>query len=364
MAVQQSDMLATGSFLTENRGFQSLVGLYDLAGLSRADQIYLLKSADLPTAYLDSSTLEISSTLYFRLLADLLGFVRSQYSPSVLAFKVAASMHVSHFGILGLALQNVPNIQTAINLALEFRHLLAGSTRLTCLRMRDRLIMRYDPDFAGVVDRQDPVFEDLTQFSLIVDLVTATRFFEDLIGPSPGPCRIGFPFVAAEDIASAQHLFPCSVDFNQDHATLELPVDILALHPLRARPSAYKTYRALLQESLAGSQNGKDSIDHRVRELLMAHTPPLSRTEIAQTLAVSERSLSRSLMQAGTSYRELANGVMAQQATDLLRDKRRSVSEISDMLGYAEPAAFSRAFKESVGIAPSHWRATAKGPIA
>ena len=89
---------------------------------------------------------------------------------------------------------------------------------------------------------------------------------------------------------------------------------------------------------------------------LWAYTPPPGRGEVAELLATSERNLTRQLAAEGTSYSELLARVQSERAKNLLRNRALSVSEIGYRLGYAEPAAFSRAFTRWTGQSPLKWR--------
>jgi AraC-like DNA-binding protein len=45
-----------------------------------------------------------------------------------------------------------------------------------------------------------------------------------------------------------------------------------------------------------------------------------------------------------------------QVATQKLRSTSASLAQVADMVGYESEAAFSRAFKKAVGVAPATWR--------
>ena len=48
------------------------------------------------------------------------------------------------------------------------------------------------------------------------------------------------------------------------------------------------------------------------------------------------------------------------EAKRLLREEKLPVSKISDLLGYSSIHAFSRAFKNAVGLSPSEYRKSVK----
>jgi AraC-like DNA-binding protein len=66
---------------------------------------------------------------------------------------------------------------------------------------------------------------------------------------------------------------------------------------------------------------------------------------IAAHMNMSERSFQRKLSQHGESYRSVGTAIKKDLAFNLLRNTDAKVHSISDVLGYAEPSAFHRAFK-------------------
>lgn len=76
---------------------------------------------------------------------------------------------------------------------------------------------------------------------------------------------------------------------------------------------------------------------------------------VALELGTSERSLRRHLEQAGKSFRDLVQEQRLLRAKSLLSTGRTSVSDAAARLGYADAAAFCRAFREWTGISPMRY---------
>ncbi|SIM66750.1 transcriptional regulator [Mycobacteroides abscessus subsp. abscessus] len=74
--------------------------------------------------------------------------------------------------------------------------------------------------------------------------------------------------------------------------------------------------------------------------------------QVAASLHIGERTLHRRLAREGTSYRALLDEVRETLARELLRNGL-SVREVSDRLGYSEPAAFTHAYTRWRGMPPS-----------
>ena len=73
---------------------------------------------------------------------------------------------------------------------------------------------------------------------------------------------------------------------------------------------------------------------------------------VAARLGLSPRGVQRALAETGLSFATLRDAERFALATKLLRNRTMSVGEIASRLGYAETAAFSRAFRRYQGANP------------
>jgi AraC-like DNA-binding protein len=101
-------------------------------------------------------------------------------------------------------------------------------------------------------------------------------------------------------------------------------------------------------------------IKAKVRSKLMEMLPAGTANEykLANTLGLSPRSLQRKLKDEQTSYSELLEETRRQLGKQYLSDSRLSINEITYLLGFSEPASFSRAFKRWTGHSPTEYRNT------
>jgi len=77
---------------------------------------------------------------------------------------------------------------------------------------------------------------------------------------------------------------------------------------------------------------------------------------VAQDLAMSAKTLSRRLAKEGVNFQDVKRMAREQLAKFLLQETTNSLSEISFRLGYSELSAFSRAFRNWVGVTPHEFR--------
>lgn len=83
------------------------------------------------------------------------------------------------------------------------------------------------------------------------------------------------------------------------------------------------------------------------------HQP--TQDELAAIVNVSTSTLSRHLAAQGTTFRELANEIRHERACQWLREGQLRVADVAELLGYTNPANFTRAFKARAGVSPAQY---------
>jgi AraC-like DNA-binding protein len=83
---------------------------------------------------------------------------------------------------------------------------------------------------------------------------------------------------------------------------------------------------------------------------------PCTVTGIARLFALHPRTFSRHLADEGESFQRIADEVRFRIACDLLANNTMALGQITAVLMYSEPSAFTRAFRRWSGQSPSTWR--------
>lgn len=86
--------------------------------------------------------------------------------------------------------------------------------------------------------------------------------------------------------------------------------------------------------------------------------------EIVAVVGGSGATLRRRLAREATSYRDIKDSCRREVALDLLRRSDLPIEEIAARLDYCDSDAFRRAFRDWLGMSPSHYRVTASGYAA
>jgi AraC-like DNA-binding protein len=102
------------------------------------------------------------------------------------------------------------------------------------------------------------------------------------------------------------------------------------------------------------------SVRGRVESLLMPilHTGEVSMDRIARELGMSRQTLFRRLRAEGVTFEAVLDELRHRLAVHYLSGKKVSVNETAYLVGFSDPAPFSRAFKRWTGSSPRMLRAS------
>lgn len=110
---------------------------------------------------------------------------------------------------------------------------------------------------------------------------------------------------------------------------------------------------ALLKE-LASSNTVRGKVEALIMPIL--HTGEVSADTIAAKLNTSRQTLYRRLKDENTTFELVLDDLRHRMALDYIAAQRVSVNETAYLVGFSDPASFSRAFKRWTGKSPREYR--------
>ncbi|MBR6381358.1 MAG: response regulator [Lachnospiraceae bacterium] len=82
----------------------------------------------------------------------------------------------------------------------------------------------------------------------------------------------------------------------------------------------------------------------------------LTLTDVAEKVYVSHWHLSKLLNSTGKSFSDVLNEIRIEKAKELMEDSSLHIADISDRVGFADTAHFSRVFKKYTGMSANEYR--------
>lgn len=160
----------------------------------------------------------------------------------------------------------------------------------------------------------------------------------------------------------ADHI-PGPIEFGSDALLLKIPLDVCKVPNASANHENYMMALQQCEAMLAQLHPSEKTCQYQVQKMMLSHPPGvLSEEEAAAALFICKRTLARRLKLEGTSFRQLRDEILSQQAVGYLRDSRMSVEAMAELLNYHDSANFRRAFKRWFGMTPDEYRRRAAAP--
>lgn len=225
------------------------------------------------------------------------------------------------------------------------------------LGMQPRFALASEPDGLWLEDnRPDPNSTPELTETVFAQMVSGTRRFGDT------------PFVLAVEVTHAEpgyaheyeRVLGAPVNFGCARNRMRIDEDWLTRR-VEAQPKYAFAILARHADEMLAELDRLDSFAARVEQMLLAklHTGDVGIATMAAQLGLSRDTLYRRLKGEGVTYEGLVAAVRHRMALDYLAGDRVSVSETAYLLGFSDPAAFSRAFRRWTGRSPRDYRRAA-----
>ncbi len=162
----------------------------------------------------------------------------------------------------------------------------------------------------------------------------------------------------AEPVSRApyQTALACPLRFGCDNTRLLLSVEDL-LSPLPSSdPAMFAMHQRVIESRLQSL--GSAGTSRRVTEEIIGrlHLGEPRREDIAAGLAMADRTLQRRLHEEHTSFAQLLDDARCDLARKYLAEQRYSLSQVADLLGFADQNNFFRAARRWFGMPPGEYR--------
>ena len=257
---------------------------------------------------------------------------------------------VGNFGLLGLAMMTARTFGDAVAVGLQYSPV-SGS--LMDLELDDS-----EPGTLALVAKPRAPDDAILPF-LCEELFASTLMLcRGLVGPSFRPLRLELAYPAPAYAHEYEALFECEVRFDMPRNRELIDPAWLSRRLPAWNPVGAQQALALCRAQMPrGPASGEIVV--AVRRLLRArlHEGP-ALGDIAAELHLTERTLRRQLLDAGSGFRILHDEVRSERARELLRGSDLPIAQVGASVGFRDAREFRRAFKRWTGTTPSAMRAT------
>ncbi|MET0763540.1 MAG: AraC family transcriptional regulator [Blastococcus sp.] len=327
----------------------TLTGYAGLARSSGLDPAVLMAGVGLDVADLDVPDRWIPAAPVARLLelsaqgADCPDF----------ALRLAGLRRLGTLGPISVVLREEPDLRSALDLLIRYENAYTEPLRLRLRETDDLATLEMWLEFG-----------EPTPHGQALDLVMGALMgiIRALVRSDWEPLSASFARPAPPDARPWLRVFGPGVVFDRDFTGVVFRVQDLDA-PVLTSDSSIRPYTqeflhtVVAREAPAGDKGVADVLD--AVELLL----PLGRhsmLQVSRHLGLSSRALQRYLADHGETFSSIVHTTRARLAERYLPNERYSLTEVSLMLGFGAPSAFSRWFRQQFGTSATEWRKAAR----
>ncbi|KAA1007238.1 AraC family transcriptional regulator [Paraburkholderia panacisoli] len=299
--------------------------------------------ADLPDLALRSADVPIRGAQVLRFLSLAAEVTQCRN----FGLRLAEYQGLAVLGPILVMMHGARTIGEAMDTLAEFYVLHTSMSSVRAVRDDQGMVLTYDLESASGPGEVQAVE---------LGLANGMQYLRSICGTAWQPAVVQFRHSAPADCTMHRRTFGPSLNFDQDRNAIVLDRGTVARPVTQLRRNAHRVLEAHLRRERAQVEALWTVRTQTMIRALLPFTDS-SLNAIARALAMSPRSLQRRLSEARTTFDELREQVREDLALKYVQQSNLRLAEISELLGYSQQSAFSRAFKRLRGVTPRQYRA-------
>ena len=260
------------------------------------------------------------------------------------ALELARRQNMAVFGALSILVMQSATVRQGLQMFSRYLHYSVQAVHLHFREEGDLAFYTIDSPFE-IASESDQFWDHAVALSWIV-----LRMFCGS-GWSPRAVFLKRPEPREAEIYS--RYFRAPVAFDSNESGLVFRREVLDA-PMSGHPEAVS---GQLQQYLKSSFEGDflEQVRRVINSLLPTHD--CNATTVAYCIGMRKRSMQRKLLAENTTFQAQLDQVRSELAISYLQEAQFSLTDISELLGFAESGVFTRSFRRWFGVTPSQWRA-------
>jgi AraC-like DNA-binding protein len=256
---------------------------------------------------------------------------------------MAERRQLSNLGPVGLIVREQPTLRAALETLARYSRKLNQALFLTLDESADVVVLREEL----IVGSAGPVRQS-TELAIGV----AFRLLRTFLGSDWKPRRVCFAHDAPADRSVHERVFGRNVEFGHDFNGIVCSRRDLERPNPNADPGMERYARQLVESGI-GAESSDTGAQVRSVVLGLIGTGRCTVDAVAQQLGIDRRTVHRHLAAEGHTYSGIVEGVRRELAERYMKDRHRSLADVSELLGFSAPSGFSRWYRRQFGCRAS-----------
>jgi AraC-like DNA-binding protein len=317
-------------------------GFIDLARELGGDPIDLLQKVNIKQEELSNPDQLVSATAFvsaLQMAAESTGHVD-------FGLRLGERQDIDMLGPTGILARQSNTIEEAFVVISRYVNLHNPGATIEIQTYNDKALLVYDDITLGFP--RNPQICDLA-------LAIGTSAIRQFADAEWNPKAVFFVHKEPDDTSIYKRIFNAPMYFDQQLYAVEFDRSTLEIYHAEADPELKRFFTRYVKQLEAEYASDTQSVvGQLIRSLL--NSGRCTEEHIADIMQINRRTIQRRLKAENTSFKALLAGIRLKLAQQYLRDTNLSLADISTELGYSEPSAFMRFFKQQTGLTPMGYR--------
>lgn len=271
------------------------------------------------------------------------------------ALAIGTLVKPSHVGVLAYLALSSDNMMNAFQIFARYEPLLYGSN------LSQISLENHEIHLAWPKSTDDGFLAD------IIGLIVMVEFVRHQIGHHHNPTRICLaypPPLNNQETELYTNFFCCPVVFNDTHNRIFAAENLLNT-PMQQRDKWLHELLDTQANALLSVFTESDGFDQELQQVIIHLLPcgDVSLVKAAKAMCVSIRTLQRRLSERNQTWSHLVDSCRKELASEYIQDLSLSLSDIANLLGFAQQSTFQRSFRRWHQQTPHQLRLQAKRHI-
>jgi AraC-like DNA-binding protein len=307
----------------------------------------LLKSANLTPHEIKNSQVRMPVKNQIQFLSA----VADKLADPFLGIRLAEDIELREMGLPYYVIASSATLGDALMRLARYSGLTNEGVRITCHERKD-ITVRFE--YVGVSRLSD--HQQIECFVVIL-----LRLCRQLTGRSLSPTGVKLAHRRTELPAEIKKVFGCEVSFGSGVDEVIYPRTANSMATVNADSYLNSLLVRYCEEALSRRREQSGAWRLKVENAIVPLLPhgQAKTEEIAKTLGVSKRTLTRLLASEGCTFSGILDAMRLDLAKSYLREQKLRTSEVAWLLGYGEVSAFVHACKRWTGKTPTQLQSAA-----
>jgi len=272
----------------------------------------------------------------FRQASQLIQRIASRLNDPFFGLHSGATQTITSWGLTGVGMLISQTFGDAIRFGMRHQREIGALNFYSYSINDNELVLTMTPKISN---------PNLDTFLVQESFASITNVSRSVVGFEFTPLRVEFGLPPPLSTDAYKAFFKCPVLFNAGENRLVISSKWLN-HPLRYYDEFISDSLLTEIETLIGQAPVDSDLIGSVRAMVRARLDnPVSATEVAVNLNISERTLRNRLKELGTTFSKIQDQMRFEKASSLIKSGELPLYKIAALVGYSDPKSFRLALR-------------------